>query len=149
MDNFHNTKNQIIKDQEIYKLAIEKHQLYFGSFYFYTNYIIAEINEGVFYDWKKANRMLKLALKFYGNDVKPHYISNRKNKYFVNPSDWLNFYKSEHRISSYIIVHRTTSSMFNLKFEKMFIKDKVLHFYHLQDAINWVLSANEEDRNQL
>ncbi|MAN27896.1 MAG: hypothetical protein CMH15_08510 [Mesonia sp.] len=117
--------------------------MYFGSFYFYKNYIIGEIKEGVFYDWKKANRLIKLALNFYGSGKKPHYISNRKNSYFVNPADWIKFYKSEHRISSYLIVHRSKSSMFNIKFEKMFFKDKILHFDSLHEAVNWVNSTKK------
>ena len=56
-------------------------------------YIIAEVAEGVFYDWKKALIVIDLAEAFYGKMAMPHYISHRIHKYHVNPADWLNFFQ--------------------------------------------------------
>ena len=128
-------------------MALVKHQLYFGNFYFYENYIIAEVAEGVFFDWKKALIVIDLAEAFYGKMAMPHYISHRIHKYHVNPADWLNFFQMGHTLSSYILVHKHRSSIFNLKFEKMFYRGKVLQFYNLFEAVNWVKSLDKKLEN--
>ncbi|HIB36326.1 MAG TPA: hypothetical protein EYO36_01955 [Mesonia sp.] len=117
-----------------------KHQLYFGNFYFFDNFIVAEMHKGVFFDWKKATIVIELAEAFYGENSIPHYISNRKNKYFVNPADWTNFFQLGYKIKSYIVIHKTKSSLFNFKFEKMFFKGKTLQFYNLHNAVTWINS---------
>lgn len=117
-----------------------KHQLYFGNFYFYENYIIAEVAEDTFFDWKKACIVIELAEAFYGKQSIPHYISNRVNKYFVNPADWTNFFQLGYRLKSFIVVHKNKSSLFNFKFEKMFYKGETLQFYNLYNAVCYVNS---------
>jgi len=121
-----------------YLKALKTHQLEFGNFYFFDKYVISEINEGVFFNWKKAEVVIDLVIDFYENNFKVYYISNRKNRYYINPADWLNFKKTKHHIKTYLIVHNNTNSSFNLEFEKMFYKAKTTNFYSLEEAIGYV-----------
>jgi len=39
-----------------------------GTYYFFENFIIAEINEGVTYTWESAQDVIKAALEHYGEN---------------------------------------------------------------------------------
>ena len=108
-----------------------------GNYYFFKDFIIAEINEGVIYTWESAQDIIEAAIKHYGEDSSICYISNRVNKYEVNPSDWLKFFRNNHFISGYAIVTYTERGWINAILEKFFLSTVAEHFKDLYDAIDW------------
>ncbi len=58
-----------------------------GMFYFFDDFIISEMNEGVHFNWEAAQDIIELALNHYGSDSKISYISNRVNSYSIEAQD--------------------------------------------------------------
>lgn len=117
------------------KEALEIHKLEFGSFYFFDTFLLAEIFEGVNFDWPKAQKILALSDTFYPSDFKPHYISNKINSYSIDPTIWLKILTTKRRISTYIIIDNNPSAKFNLVFEKHFFKGQIKIVNNIDDAI--------------
>lgn len=115
-----------------------------GYYYFFKDFIIAEINQGVSYTWEAAKDIIDAAYEHYGNDISICYITNRVNKYSVSPVDWLKFFKNEHTLNGYAIVSYTERSWINATLEKIFLSTKVEHFSNLYSAIEWAKNRNIE-----
>ncbi len=116
-----------------------------GSFYFFEKYIIAEIDEGVHYDWEAAKKMVDKAYEHYGEEPKVAYITNRVNSYSVDPQDWLKFYKERHHLEAYAIVAYNRIGLMNVVLEKLFSQTRIRKFSHLDDAVEWVLSPHKDE----
>lgn len=127
----------------IHPLQIRQiHRLEFGNFFFLQNTIIAEISEGIVYDWSKGKQVIDLALEAYGPNFPLHYISNRINDYSVRPQDWLKFKDHRHYLRTYSIVTYDKTGFTNLIFEKLFYTSKIYHFQDLPSALNFVDHLN-------
>ena len=109
-----------------------------GIFYFFENYIVSEINEGIHFTWQEAKELIGLAYQHYGNDKKISYISNRINTYSVKPQDWIRFFTEDHNLEHYAIVTYSKSSFMTAALEKLFFKSKMKRFENLDAAIKWV-----------
>lgn len=133
-----------VKDSNLAHLIKDVHVSNNGIYYFFDSYIIAEINEGVTYTWDSAQDIIKAAYEFYGKESSICYITNRVNKYAVNPSDWLKFFKNEHDLNGYAIVSKSEIGWANSIIERMFLSTKVDRFTDLYDAVNWAKQKNEE-----
>lgn len=108
-----------------------------GTYYFFENFIIAEINEGVTYTWDSAQDVIKAVLEHYGENPSVSYITNRVNKYEVRPSHWLKFFKNSYFINGYAIVSYTERGWINAILEKFFLSTKVEYFSNLYEAVEW------------
>lgn len=75
-----------------------------GRYYFFEDFIIAEINKDIVYTWESAQDVIEAAYNFYGQNISVCYITNRVNQYSINPSDWLKFFKADHPLNGYAIV---------------------------------------------
>lgn len=110
-----------------------------GYFYFFTDFIISEINEGVKFDWETAKEVINLAIQHYGDERSVGYISNRIHSYALAPHDWLKFFEARHSISAYAIVDYKKRHS-NTVLERLFFSSKIKKFEHLTDAVEWVCS---------
>lgn len=108
----------------------------YGRFYFFENFIISEINEGVLFDWDLATELIELATSYYGENPKIGYVSNRIHSYSLKPQDWLKFFSARHTLTSFAIVDPKSQSSTLL--EKMFFKSLIQKFDNLNDATSWV-----------
>lgn len=113
-----------------------------GIYYFFKDYIIAEIHQGVTYTWESAQDVIKAAHDHYGENPDICYITNRINKYSINPTDWLKFFNTKNNLNGYAIVSYSKNGWINALIEKMFLKTKVERFTNLSDAIEWAKDIN-------
>ncbi|HCW65131.1 MAG TPA: hypothetical protein DG752_10725, partial [Leeuwenhoekiella sp.] len=75
-----------VKNTHLIHLIREEHRFNFGSFYFFDDFIISEINEGELFEWDKAQKVLEVGEKFYKNKgSQVNYISNRVHDYSIKP----------------------------------------------------------------
>ena len=117
--------------------VLEVHEFEFGTFYYFQNFVLAEISEGINFDWPKAKIILDIANRIYPINFKPHYISNKINSYSIDPTIWLRVFKTKRRINTYVVIDSNPSARFNLLFEKQFFKGKIRKFDTLYEAIYW------------
>lgn len=126
-----------IKDSNLADFIEDIHISNNGTYYFFENFIIAEINEGVTYTWESAQDIIEAALEHYGENPSICYITNRVNKYEVKPSDWLKFFRKSYFINGYAIVSYTERGWINAILEKFFLSTKVEYFSDLYEAVKW------------
>lgn len=130
-------ENSNIKDK-IEDIHVSEH----GVYYFFKDFIVAEIHQGVIYTWESAQDVIVAAKKHYGEKPNVCYITNRVNKYSVNPTDWLKFFATKNELNGYAIVSYTKNGWVNALIEKMFLKTRVERFDNLMDAIDWAKKVN-------
>lgn len=120
----------------------------FGYFYFFENFIISEIHEGVHFDLKKIEIVSEEVLRFYKDPNKKGptnlvYISNRINSYSLDPNSWPKVETKFGINHTRIIVTYNNWAFTNALIEKMFSKGLIKCYQTLDDAITWTLSLNE------
>ena len=113
-----------------------------GIYYFFKDYVIAEIHSGVIYTWDSAQDVIAAAKNHYGDNLNICYITNRINKYSINPTDWLKFFNTKNNLNGYAIVSYSKNGWINALIEKLFLKTKVERFTNLPDAIEWAKDVN-------
>ncbi|MFC4636124.1 hypothetical protein ACFO3O_19615 [Dokdonia ponticola] len=126
-----NESNLKYKLEDVYILST-------GVFYFFEEFIVSEINEGVHFNWETAQEVIELALNHYGRDAKISYISNRVYSYSIEAQDWLKFFKSRHNLRTFAVVTYSKSGLINVMMEKIFFKSRIKTFENLHDAADWV-----------
>ncbi|MCM8570108.1 hypothetical protein NE848_12015 [Gramella jeungdoensis] len=119
------------------------HSLDYGNFFFLENAIVAEVAEGITYDWSKGKKIIDLGLEFYGPFSSVHYISNRINDYSVRPQDWKKFSKYQKHLKTYTVVTYGKIGFTNLVFERIFFPCNINHFHDLEKALDFI---NEYDK---
>ncbi len=128
-----------IKNHHIIEKVIAIHQLEFGEFYFFDDFVVSEIYDEVLFNWEKAKIVIDIAENIYGKGCQPHYISNRIHHYAIVPNDWLTFFKKRYLIKSYIIVTDAKNSIMNLHFERLFFKKiRIEKVTNLDEALQLV-----------
>ncbi|QRM90685.1 hypothetical protein FG167_16055 [Lacinutrix sp. WUR7] len=110
----------------------------FGVIYFFKDFVVTEINEGVVYGTETSEELTRLILEQYATKTNIHVISNRINNYSVEPTYWFDFYKNEHAdaLKSVSFVYYNELAYSNAKLEQTFINCKTECFKSLQEAIN-------------
>ena len=108
-----------------------------GVFYFFDDFIVSEIKEGLLFDWEMAQELIKLAENHYGVNNKVAYISNRVHSYSLVPQDWLKFFKARNSISAFAVVSYNRKEQSDILIERLFFKSKIKKFFDLNDAIQW------------
>lgn len=115
-----------------------------GIFYFFENFIISEIKEGILFDWEMAQEVIQLAESYYGVDCKVAYISNRVHSYSLVPQDWLKFFKARNSISAFAVVSYSKHERSNILLERLFFKSKIRKFFDLEEAVKWALEEQQK-----
>ncbi|OAB78047.1 hypothetical protein [Cochleicola gelatinilyticus] len=130
-----------------YKSQYEKKvSLPSGNYYFFKKFVVAEINEGIHFNWDVAEVVVKKAYEHYGENLKVAYISNRVNDYTISPQDWLNFYRERHRLEAFAIVAYNKKGLMAVVLEKIFSQSMLQKFNSLDKAVNWVLTLKKEEK---
>ncbi len=128
-----------VEDSYLNDKYIEKITMSHGTYYFFEKFIISEISAGIVFDWAFAKEVIDVANAFYGEDINISYISNRVNKYSLNPIDWIKFFKYDYALNKIAFVSYTDVGTSNILLEKIFIKTKLQKFSTLESAVDWVL----------
>ncbi|WP_281541985.1 hypothetical protein [Maribacter aestuarii] len=123
---------------KINKTLIRKHDLKIGSFYYYENYMVAEVKEGIAVSLENSMEMLKLTKMYYGNSTPFVYITNRKNSYSFNPTAHFKTAQMFPNLKGYAVVIYDHMNKDIAEMEKSFLNTNVRIFDSLVEAINWV-----------
>ncbi len=117
---------------------IEVRNLKLGTYYFYEQYFIAEVNEGEVITLKKLDDLIPLILKHYGDGKSFSYISNRINSHSIAPIDYLYCpLNTMENFNGYGVVTYTEACEKSIVVEQHFAKKPFYQFSDLKDAINW------------
>jgi len=133
---FENSK--YYKTFQSYKLVMP-----FGNYYFTEKFIVGEIHEGMHIDWDKTQAIINEAVEFYGKNAKLAFISNRINRYSVDPQNWINMEQKYNFIVASAIVIYSSSTYMNASIEKKFAQKNIKRASNLDEAIKWVLNLKE------
>ncbi|QRM90686.1 hypothetical protein FG167_16060 [Lacinutrix sp. WUR7] len=137
-----------IKDTDLKHYIESTHISEYGKYYFFEDFIISEIHEGVIYNWEASQDIIEAAEQYYGKNLPICYISNRVNKYSVNPIDWFKFFKSERNLNGYAIVSYSENGWINAMIEKFFFASKMERFKNIEHAILWAKNVNLDLKNK-
>ena len=115
-----------------------------GTYYFFEDFIISEINEGMVFDWEMAQEFLTLAENHYGAENKIAYISNRVHSYSLVPQDWLKYFKARNSVSGFAVVSYNKRERSDILLERLFFKSKIKKFFDLNEAVDWAVEQQKE-----
>lgn len=118
-------------------LPHSKIEFSFGTYYLCENFVIAEIDESVHFDWDKILEVIGALLDYYGENLSIGYVSNRIQSYSVEPHLWIRFHKEFDFIIATAIVSYNNFASIGVGFEKQFIKRSLQACADLHSAISW------------
>lgn len=118
----------------------KKVEMPFGNFYFFERFLVSELNQGVHFSWDKVKKVAEIASKYYGENNKIVYISNRVNSYSIEPQSWLKFDKEYNFFKASAIIAYDMKGGLSVVLEKLFSEKRIQKFTDLDSAIDWSLS---------
>lgn len=124
--------------RHINRALIKKYDLDIGSFYFYENYVVSEIKEGVSFTFEKAAEMLELSKVYYGNKTPFVSISNRIHSYSFDPTSHFKSTAMFPNLKGYAVVIYDVINDKIARMEQPFLHKPANTFHNLKDAIDWV-----------
>lgn len=118
---------------------IKKHTVVnIGSFYYYENFMVSEIEEGVVIDLEMVMQVTDMYTKKYYGRHKPFvYIANRINSYSLNPTVHFETAKILPNTKGYAIVTYSKMNAEIANIERPFLKIPIQIFYSMEEAIKW------------
>lgn len=123
---------------KINRKLVQKYQLDVGTFYFYENFMVSEITEGIALHFENASEMLSLAKKHYNNKTPFVYIAHRKNSYSFNPTAHFKTTVMFPNLKGYAVVIYDTMNKEIADMERSFMNKPVGIFEGPDKAIDWV-----------
>lgn len=123
---------------KINRALIKKYALDVGDFYFYENYMVAEVKEGIAFSFENATEILKLGKIHYNNTTPFVYISNRKNSYSFNPTSHFKTAPMFPNLKGFASVTYDPINNEIAEMEQSFLNTPSRNFNTLEDALNWV-----------
>ncbi len=126
-----------IKDSTLASEANYVYNLKSGDLYFYDDYIISEVHEGVIVMYDDSLEVLNLVHKHYGFKKPYGLISHRFNSYSVNLSDLLPIAHEFGLLVANAVVAYTNMALKNFELEKRVLMLKGESFDNMEDAIKW------------
>lgn len=115
----------------------------YGIFYFCDKFYLAEIHEGVHLDYAKIKGVMGQVMRFYGENKKIGFVSNRINSYSIDPHLYHKIDEEYNKIVASAFVTYTNMSFMNATMEKRFSKKSIKRCISLDEAIDWILSIKE------
>ncbi|WP_111307199.1 hypothetical protein [Confluentibacter sediminis] len=120
-----------------------KLEMSFGNFYFCENFFVAEVHEGIHFDWEMIKKVMDNLVDFYGKGIKLGYISNRINSYSINPQTWFKVDTEYDVIIASAVVTYNNMAFMNATLEKKFYKKSLKRCLSLDEAVDWILNIKE------
>jgi hypothetical protein len=128
----------IVVNSLLYNDLIKHHTFEVGETYFFENFTLMEIYEGVNLTFENLHEFFKLIKKYYGKNNPFGIIANRINSYSLNILDIEKFENKLKNLSAFAVVTYSNSSMKGLDYENNFFKIDRKHFNSILDAKNWM-----------
>ena len=117
---------------------IKKYTLQIGEVEIYTDYMLAQLNEGITLNIDTVSEIVSISNKHFPE--KPFaYITVRKNSYAVDPMMYLKVFELEN-LKSIAVVSEKFIDNHNIKIEKHFFNKPMNIFKTLPEAITWATS---------
>ena len=138
-----------IEESKYIKLNHKKINFPFGTFYCFDAFLLAELNQGIHFNWERVKEVADSALNYYGENIKIAYISNRINSYSIEPQSWLKFEQKYNFFEATAIVVYDSKKGLSVELEKLFTKELIVIFKTLDEAINWALELKENKKVNL
>jgi hypothetical protein len=126
-----------IKDSALASKANYVYNLKSGDLYFYDDYLISEIHEGVTVMYKDSLEILNLVHKHYGFKKPYGLISHRLNSYSVNLHDLIPIAHEFGLLVANAVVAYKEISLKNFEIEKRVLMLKGESFRNMDEAIKW------------
>jgi hypothetical protein len=120
------------------RALIKRYQLPIGVLYFYENYVISEMNEGIALSYENSKELLELGKAYYGKHTPFVFISNRKNSYSFNPTTHFKTVPLFPNLKGFAVVVYDSMNKEIAEMEQSFINKPVNIFDTIEDAILWV-----------
>ena len=108
-----------------------------GDLYFFDDFLISEVHEGVMVMYKDSLEVLNLVHKHFGFTKPYGLISHRLNSYSVNLSDLLPIAGEFGLLVANAVVAYTDFALKNFELEKRVLKLKGKSFNNMESAIEW------------
>ena len=127
-----------IKDTPLVSDAISIIQTKFGNLYFFENYLITEMFEGMSIGKKEFTKVFNLCTDVYGSNKSFGIISHRLFSYSVNLFELISISDKFNVVVANAVVAYTDISLKNFELEKQLLKFKGKFFNNLNSAITWI-----------
>lgn len=127
----------LVQDSPYYCNVINHKIVDIGNLYFFQNYLIAEINEGVNISFENFKESTELILAHFG-DNHFGFIGNRVNSYSIVITDAREFNKAFKNLKAYATVTYNLFAENMLEVENHFFDFNKKNFTTLIEAVNWV-----------
>ena len=109
----------------------------FGTFYFFDNVVISEINEGISLVFDDTLELIEQIKKYYQG--RPFgYLSNRIYSYSVDPTGYFKVEENFPNLAGFAVVMHNRFTNGALKIEKMFLAAPFEGFMTLGEAFTWL-----------
>lgn len=137
-----NIKNTSVKDPIVCTLKS-------GKYYFYDDYLISEIGEGVTVGKESILQILNLVNEHFGTDKPYGVVSNRLNSYSIDLSELIPIANKFGRFIANAVVAYADVALNNFEIEKRLLRLNGQSFFSLNDAIEWVKAEVLKVENQI
>jgi hypothetical protein len=127
-----------IKESTLASEAISIVKTKFGNLYFFENFLITEIFEGMIIGKKEFSRIFDLCTDVYGVDKPFGIVSHRLYPYSVNLFELIPISAKFNSVVANAVVAYTDISLKNFELEKRLLKFKGKFFNNLDSAIAWI-----------
>ncbi len=121
----------------ISEILIKKYDLEIGSFYFYANFVIGEIKEGIITTHENSRELFLIGKEYYGLATPFVYISNRVNSYSFDPTGHYKSMKLFPNLKGFAVVAYNIRSEKVANLEQVFIDVPTKIFNNLKSAVHW------------
>ncbi|MBA6313642.1 hypothetical protein [Cellulophaga baltica] len=122
---------------QLNRTLIKRYQLTIGTFYFYENYVVSEVNEGIALSFETLQEVIQLGKEHYGKHTPFVFISNRVNSYSFNPTSHFKTVPMFPNVKGFAVVVYDSINKEIAEMEQTFVHKPVHIFDDLSDAIIW------------
>ncbi|PKV51247.1 hypothetical protein ATE84_3321 [Aquimarina sp. MAR_2010_214] len=126
---------------------IKQYDLEMGKVFFYENYLIIEVAEGVCFDYEKAE-VLSLLTNLHFGDRSFGYVSHRVNSYSLEAIDYMKIQDVFPNMKAFAAVTYNELQKTSIRIENMFHQDGIVSFDNIEEAIKWVTEKLENDSSK-
>ncbi|OIQ24001.1 hypothetical protein [Lacinutrix sp. MedPE-SW] len=129
-------------DSSLSKYIEETHHLPIGSIYFFEYFVVTEFNEGEHIDLSASETFINLSKSFFSSKKAFGIITNRINRFSVNPLDIKKYSDKLENLESFCsITYNNEYDNMNVEIEKRFTSKPFFITKDFKEAFNWTFKT--------